>query len=71
MISYEQGARRDLVVLTESLTKFEREFDYQLRQANFDPTPEAIRELIQSSSELIGEGILGLIRSSERDQDVL
>src|ERR1019366_6942181 len=30
MISYEQGARRDLVVLTENLTKFEREFDYQL-----------------------------------------
>ncbi len=71
MISYEQGARRDLVVLTESLTKFEREFDYQLRQSNFDPSPEAVRELIESSSELIGEGLLGLIRSTERDQDVL
>jgi hypothetical protein len=70
MISYEQGARRDVVVVTESLTKFEREFDYQLRQANFDPTPEAVRELIQSSTELIGEGLLGLIRYSERDQDV-
>jgi hypothetical protein len=70
MISYEQGARRDVVVVTESLTKFEREFDYQLRQTNFDPTPEAVRELIQSSTELIGEGLLGLIRYSERDQDV-
>jgi hypothetical protein len=71
MISYEQGARRDLLVLTENLTKFEREFDYQLRQSNFDPSPEAVRELIESSSELIGEGLLGLIRSGERGQDVL
>ena len=70
MISYEQGARRDIVVLTESLTKFEREFDYQLRQTNFDPTPEAVRELIVSSGELIGEGLLGLISSSERDDNV-
>jgi len=71
MISYEQGARRDVIVLTESLSKFEREFGYQLRQSNFDPTPEAVRELIQSSSELIDEGLLGLIRSGERSQDVL
>jgi hypothetical protein len=71
MISYEQGSRRDVIVLTESLKKFEREFDYQLRQSNFDPTPEAVRELIESSSELIGEGLLGLIRSGERGQDVL
>ena len=70
MISYEQGPRRDIVVLTESLTKFEREFDYQLRQTNFDPTPEAVRELIVSSGELIGEGLLGLISSSERDDNV-
>ena len=70
MISYEQGPRRDIVVLTESLTKFEREFDYQLRQTNFDPTPEAVRELIVSSGELIGEGLLGLISSSERDENV-
>jgi hypothetical protein len=63
MISFEPGARRDIIVLTDSLTKFEREFDYYLRKANLDPTEESLRELIGSSSELVGEGLLGLIRS--------
>jgi hypothetical protein len=63
VISFEPGVRRDIVVLTESLTKFEREFDYYLRKANLDPTEESLHELIGSSSELVGEGLLGLIRS--------
>lgn len=63
MISFEPGIRRDIIVLTESLTKFEREFDYYLRKANLDPTEESLHELIGASSELVGEGLLGLIRS--------
>lgn len=63
MISFEPGRRRDIIVLTESLTKFERAFDYYLRKANLDPTEESLRELITSSAELVGEGLLGLIRS--------
>ncbi|MEQ1907443.1 MAG: hypothetical protein ABMA15_01385 [Vicinamibacterales bacterium] len=63
MISFEPGVRRDIIVLTDSLTKFEREFDYYLRKANLDPTEESLHELIGSSSELVGEGLLGLIRS--------
>jgi hypothetical protein len=62
MISFEPGLRRDIIVLTESLTKFERAFDYYLRKANLDPTEEALRELITASAELVGEGLLGLIR---------
>lgn len=62
MISFEPGLRRDIIVLTESLTKFERAFDYYLRKANLDPTEESLHELIASSSELVGEGLLGLIR---------
>ncbi|GDX92033.1 hypothetical protein LBMAG46_20400 [Planctomycetia bacterium] len=62
MISYEPGIRRDIIVLTENLTKFERAFDYYLRKANLDPTEESLRELIASSAELVGEGLLGLIR---------
>jgi hypothetical protein len=62
MISFEPGNRRDIIVLTESLTKFEREFDYHLRKANLDPTEESLRELISASAELVGEGLLGLIR---------
>ena len=41
MISFEPGVRRDIIVLTDSLTKFEREFDYYLRKANLDPTEES------------------------------
>lgn len=63
MISFEPGRRRDLMVMTESLTKFEREFDYYLRKANLDPPAESLRELIVSSAELVGEGLLGLIRA--------
>ena len=62
MISFEPGTRRDIIVLTENLTKFERAFDYYLRKANLDPTEESLRELITSSAELVGEGLLGLIR---------
>jgi len=62
MISFEPGTRRDIIVLTESLTKFERTFDYYLRKANLDPTEESLRELITASAELVGEGLLGLIR---------
>jgi hypothetical protein len=62
MISLEPGMRRDIIVLTENLTKFERAFDYYLRKANLDPTEESLRELISSSAELVGEGLLGLIR---------
>ena len=62
MISFEPGIRRDIIVLTENLTKFERAFDYYLRKANLDPTEESLRELIASSAELVGEGLLGLIR---------
>ncbi len=62
MISFEPGTKRDIIVLTESLTKFERAFDYYLRKANLDPTEESLRELITSSAELVGEGLLGLIR---------
>jgi hypothetical protein len=62
MISLEPGVRRDIIVLTENLTKFERAFDYYLRKANLDPTEESLRELISSSAELVGEGLLGLIR---------
>ena len=62
MISFEPGMRRDVVVLTQGLTKFERAFDYYLRKANLDPTEEALRTLIASSAELVGEGLLGLIR---------
>ena len=62
MISFEPGIRRDIIVLTENLTKFERAFDYYLRKANLDPTEESLRELIAASAELVGEGLLGLIR---------
>ncbi len=62
MISFEPGLRRDIIVLTENLTKFERAFDYYLRKANLDPTEESLRELITASAELVGEGLLGLIR---------
>lgn len=62
MISFEPGVRRDIIVLTESLTKFERAFDHYLRKANLDPTEESLRELITASAELVGEGLLGLIR---------
>jgi len=62
MISFEPGMRRDIIVLTENLTKFERAFDYYLRKANLDPTEESLRELIAASAELVGEGLLGLIR---------
>ncbi len=62
LISFEPGLRRDIIVLSESLTKFERAFGYYLRKANLDPTDEALRELIVSSAELVGEGLLGLIR---------
>jgi hypothetical protein len=68
MISFEPGLRRDIMVLTESLTKFERAFDYYLRKANLDPSEEALRELIGSSAELIGEGLLGLIRPDGSDE---
>ncbi len=62
MISFEPGLRRDIIVLSENLTKFVRAFDYYLRKENLDPTDEALRELIVSSAELVGEGLLGLIR---------
>lgn len=62
MISFEPGVRRDIIVLTERLTKFERAFEYYLRKANLDPTEESLRELITASAELVGEGLLGLIR---------
>jgi hypothetical protein len=62
MISFEPGLRRDIIVLSESLTKFERALGYYLRKVNLDPTDEALRELIVSSAELVGEGLLGLIR---------
>jgi hypothetical protein len=62
VISYEQGMRRDLVVLSDSFTKFEREFGYYLRKVNLDPTEEALRELIVSSADLVAEGLLGLVR---------
>lgn len=66
IISFEPGVRRDIIVLTENFTKFEREFDYHLRRGklNLDPTEEAIRELIVASADLVGEGLLGLVRSS-------
>ena len=67
MISFEPGLRRDLIVITKNLTKFEREFDYYLRKANFDPTEESVHELIVASSELVGEGLLGLIRADGDD----
>ena len=51
-----------MAVLTANLTKFEREFGYRLRQVNLDPSEESIRELIASSADLVGEGLLGLIR---------
>jgi hypothetical protein len=63
MIAFEPGTRRDIIVLTENLTKFERALDYYLRQANLDPTEESLRELITASAELVGEGLLGLIRA--------
>jgi hypothetical protein len=66
MISFEPGIRRDIIVLTESLTKFEREFDYYLRKANLDPTEESLHELIGTSAELIGEGLLGLTSMKNR-----
>lgn len=62
MISYEQGLRRDLIVVSETFTKFEREFGYYLRKVNLDPTDEALRELIVSSADLVAEGLLGLVR---------
>lgn len=62
LISFEPGLRPDIIVLTQSLTKFERAFDYCLRKANLDPTEESLRELITASAELVGEGLLGLIR---------
>lgn len=62
MISFEPGIRRDIIVLTETLTKFERAFDHYLRRANLDPTEESLHELISASAELVGEGLLGLIR---------
>lgn len=64
VISFEPGVRRDVVVLSASLTKFEREFDYHLRMANLDPTEAEVRELVHSSAELVGEGLLGLLRAS-------
>lgn len=67
MISFEPGLRRDIIVLSESLTKFERAFGYYLRKVNLDPTDEALRELIVSSAELVGEGLLGLIRPDGDD----
>ena len=51
-------------MVSESMTKFEREFSYHLTQANLAPTDESVRELIASCSELIGDGLLGLIRNS-------
>lgn len=62
VISFEPGRRRDIIVLSESMTKFERAFGYYLRKVNQDPPDEALRELIVSSAELVGEGLLGLIR---------
>jgi predicted component of type VI protein secretion system len=44
------------------MTKFERAFGYYLRKVNQDPPDDALRELIVSSAELVGEGLLGLIR---------
>jgi hypothetical protein len=65
IISFEPGNRRDIIVITNSFTKFEREFDYHLRiKLNFDPTEEAIRELITASADLVGEGLLGVVRLS-------
>ena len=61
LISLEPGARRDIMVLTEHLDKFERGFDHYLRLNNFDPSGEVLSELLESSIELIGEGLLGLI----------
>lgn len=63
VISYEPGARRDIVVISDSFTKFERAFGYYLRRVNLDPTDEAIRELVTSSADLVNEGLLGLIRA--------
>jgi hypothetical protein len=62
VISFEQGVRRDLVVLSGSFTKFERAFGYYLRTVNLDPSDEALRDLILASVDLVGEGLLGLIR---------
>lgn len=53
LISFELGTRRDIIVLSENLTKFERAFGHYLRLANLDPTDEAVRELIVSSAELV------------------
>jgi hypothetical protein len=64
IIFFEAGPKRDVVVVSESMTKFEREFAYHLTQANLAPTDEAVKELVGSCSELIGDGLLGLIRSS-------
>lgn len=71
IISYDPGQHRDLIVLATDFLKFEKEFDYQLRKANLDPTPEAIHDLIASSCDLLGEGLLNLVRLSEEDEDVL
>jgi hypothetical protein len=67
MISFEPGLRRDITVVTENLTKFEREFDYYLRKANLDPKEEALKKLVATSAELVGEGLLGLIRADGGD----
>lgn len=64
IIYFDAGSKRDVIVVSNSMTKFEREFVYHLTQANLAPTEEAVRELIASCSELIGDGLLGLIRSS-------
>jgi hypothetical protein len=64
IIYFDAGSKRDVIVVSDSMTKFEREFSYHLTQANLAPTEEAVRELIASCSELIGDGLLGLIRSS-------
>ena len=63
-VFFEAGSKRDVAVVSESMTKFEREFSYHLTQANLAPTDESVRELIASCSELIGDGLLGLIRNS-------
>jgi hypothetical protein len=71
IVSYDQGQSRDLIVLASDFVKFEREFDYQLRRANLDPPPEAVHELIAESCDLLGEGLLNLVRLSEEPEDVL
>ena len=62
MISFEPGIRRDIIVLTESLDEVRARLRLLPQKSQPGPDGESLRELIAASAELVGEGLLGLIR---------